>query len=100
MTAVAAEPPAAAAAAALFDAILPRQAEPEDCWQDQALCAQVDAELFYPEKGGSTREAKSICAGCPVRMECLEYAMDRGEHFGIWGGLSERERRRLRWRVA
>ncbi len=65
-------------------------------WQERALCAQTDPEAFFPEKGGSTREAKRICAGCEVRAECLEYALAQDERFGIWGGLSERERRRLR----
>ena len=65
-------------------------------WQQQALCAQTDPEAFFPEKGGSTREAKSICLSCEVREECLEYALANDERFGIWGGLSERERRRLR----
>lgn len=65
-------------------------------WQERALCAQTDPEAFFPEKGGSTREAKRICAGCDVRAECLDYALAHDERFGIWGGLSERERRRLR----
>jgi len=65
-------------------------------WQERALCAQTDPEAFFPEKGGSTREAKRICAGCDVRAECLEYALANDERFGIWGGLSERERRRVR----
>jgi len=65
-------------------------------WQEQALCAQTDPEAFFPEKGGSTREAKRICTGCDVRTECLEYALAHDERFGIWGGLSERERRRLK----
>lgn len=64
-------------------------------WTYSALCLQVDADLFYPEKGGSTREAKRICASCPVRAECLVFALENVERFGIWGGLSERERRRL-----
>jgi WhiB family redox-sensing transcriptional regulator len=68
--------------------------EPE--WQERALCAQTDPEAFFPEKGGSTREAKRICSGCDVRAECLDYALAHDERFGIWGGLSERERRRLR----
>ncbi|WP_449277095.1 WhiB family transcriptional regulator [Leucobacter sp. GX24907] len=65
-------------------------------WQADALCAQTDPEAFFPEKGGSTREAKRICEGCEVRSECLEYALENDERFGIWGGLSERERRKLR----
>ncbi|TQM15163.1 WhiB family redox-sensing transcriptional regulator [Pseudonocardia kunmingensis] len=73
------------------------QEEPEEQdWQERALCAQTDPEAFFPEKGGSTREAKRICSGCEVRAECLEYALAHDERFGIWGGLSERERRRLR----
>ena len=71
-----------------------RRQEPD--WQERALCAQTDPEAFFPEKGGSTREAKRICSGCEVRAECLEYALAHDERFGIWGGLSERERRRLR----
>ena len=65
-------------------------------WQADALCAQTDPEAFFPEKGGSTREAKRICQACAVRDECLEYALEHDERFGIWGGLSDRERRRLK----
>jgi WhiB family redox-sensing transcriptional regulator len=65
-------------------------------WQERALCAQTDPEAFFPEKGGSTREAKKICTDCEVKAECLDYALANDERFGIWGGLSERERRRLR----
>jgi len=65
-------------------------------WQADALCAQTDPEAFFPEKGGSTRDAKRICESCEVRSECLEYALANDERFGIWGGLSERERRKLR----
>ena len=68
-------------------------------WQERALCAQTDPEAFFPEKGGSTREAKKVCTGCEVRAECLEYALANDERFGIWGGLSERERRKLKRRV-
>ena len=65
-------------------------------WQTDALCAQTDPEAFFPEKGGSTREAKRVCESCTVRTECLEYALQQDERFGIWGGLSERERRKLK----
>jgi len=68
-------------------------------WQERALCAQTDPEAFFPEKGGSTREAKKVCTRCDVRAECLEYALAHDERFGIWGGLSERERRKLKKRV-
>jgi len=65
-------------------------------WQERALCAQTDPEAFFPEKGGSTREAKKVCRACEVQAECLEYALGHDERFGIWGGMSERERRRLK----
>lgn len=68
-------------------------------WQDRALCAQTDPEAFFPEKGGSTREAKKVCLTCDVRTDCLEYALMNDERFGIWGGLSERERRKLKKRA-
>ena len=91
---------------ALTEVIVPltqvvvRQEDADDVgWQDQALCAQTDPEAFFPEKGGSTREAKRVCRGCEVRAECLEYALENDERFGIWGGLSERERRRIKRQV-
>lgn len=67
----------------------------ELAWQEYALCAETDAEAFFPEKGGSTREAKKVCRSCEVRAACLEYALEHEERFGIWGGMSERERRKL-----
>nr|WP_324613310.1 WhiB family transcriptional regulator [Mycobacteroides chelonae] len=65
-------------------------------WQERGLCKEVDPEIFFPEKGGSTREAKAVCQRCPVRDACLEEALAQDERFGIWGGLSERERRHLK----
>jgi WhiB family transcriptional regulator, redox-sensing transcriptional regulator len=65
-------------------------------WQERANCLGVDPDLFFPERGASTKEAKGVCRGCEVRVDCLEYALSNGEKFGIWGGLSERERRRVR----
>lgn len=64
-------------------------------WADQALCAQTDPETFYPEKGGTNTQAKAICGDCMVASECLDYALTNNEHFGVWGGLSEHERRGL-----
>jgi WhiB family transcriptional regulator, redox-sensing transcriptional regulator len=69
-------------------------------WQRQANCMGVDPDLFFPERGASTREAKEVCRGCVVREDCLEFALTNGEKFGIWGGMSERERRRIRRRRA
>jgi len=80
----------------------PRSVDDDDtalAWQAEALCAQTDPEAFFPEKGGSTRDAKKICTTCEVKGECLEYALQNDERFGIWGGLSERERRKLRRRA-
>ena len=65
-------------------------------WQDKALCAQVDPELWFPLKGRSNREAKAICMQCPVRAECLQYALDNDISHGIFGGLSDRQRRARR----
>lgn len=65
-------------------------------WIAQGACHGKDPDLFFPGQGESTREAKAVCAGCPVREQCLDYALEHGEKFGIWGGTSERERRRLR----
>jgi WhiB family redox-sensing transcriptional regulator len=74
----------------------PSTKPPDDAWRERALCAQTDPEAFFPEKGGSTREAKKVCMSCDVRAECLHYALTHDERYGIWGGTSERERRRLR----
>ncbi|MEM9714671.1 MAG: WhiB family transcriptional regulator [Actinomycetota bacterium] len=65
-------------------------------WWELSNCLGVDPDLFFPERGASTREAKEVCRGCVVREDCLEYALVNGEKFGIWGGMSERERRRIR----
>ncbi len=65
-------------------------------WQARANCMGVDPDLFFPERGASTKEAKEVCRGCVVQGDCLEFALENGEKFGIWGGMSERERRRLR----
>ena len=65
-------------------------------WQAEGLCRWRPDINFFPERGDNTRDAKAVCRGCPVRPECLEYALDNGDKFGIWGGMSERERRRLR----
>ena len=82
-----------------WSAWLEPEAGGELSWQERSLCAQTDPEAFFPEKGGSTREAKKVCVGCEVRAECLEYALANDERFGIWGGLSERERRKLKKRA-
>lgn len=70
--------------------------EEEISWRERALCAQTGPEFFFPEAGGSAREAKRICLGCEERVRCLEYALVNDERFGVWGGLSENERKGLR----
>lgn len=68
-------------------------------WHEAAACRGINPDLFFPQRGASTREAKEVCRGCVVRGECLEYALTPPtEKFGIWGGTSERERRALRRR--
>lgn len=72
----------------------PSTAEP---WMDDALCAQADADMFFPEgQGASAAEAKRLCALCPVQDECLSFALEHRLYYGVWGGLTDKQRRRLR----
>ncbi len=64
-------------------------------WRSQALCKGIDPEVFYPISDEEADEAKSICGSCSVRLMCLEYALASRERDGIWGGATERERRRI-----
>jgi WhiB family redox-sensing transcriptional regulator len=64
-------------------------------WLDDGLCSQTDPEAFFPDNGASSRAAKQVCQACEVRAECLQYALDHNISFGVWGGLTDRERRRL-----
>ena len=66
-----------------------------DAWQEFSHCIGEDLDMFMPERGASTDAAKAICAKCVVREECLEYSIVNKEQFGIWGGLDERERRKI-----
>lgn len=68
----------------------------ELAWQAKARCLEKPTEIFFPERGGSSAAARAICSECPVRRECLDYALRNREQFGIWGGTGERERRKLR----
>lgn len=78
--------------------------EPAPEWMAEAVCAQTDPELFFPEKGGdgtcTTSIARRVCASCPVRVACLEHALDTGQAHGVWGGKTPRERREIRHRRA
>jgi WhiB family redox-sensing transcriptional regulator len=66
-------------------------------WRKRAACRGLDNEIFYPssDEDFDAAEAKEICAECPVRQACLEHALAHREHEGIWGGMTERERRRI-----
>lgn len=81
-----------------LDSTIERYPIPEldETWKDRANCIGVDTDLFFPGRGESNQRALAVCKGCEVRQACLDYAMARGEKFGIWGGTSERQRRRLR----
>lgn len=77
----------------LYQAEFETEANDDDDWRQEGQCSQTDPELFFPEQGGSsTREAQKICLGCKVAEQCLEFAIANNEQFGIWGGLTRRER--------
>lgn len=65
-------------------------------WRERAACRGMVTDLWYPEASANAREVKAACAVCPVQAECLAFALDNGERFGVWGGKSEKQRRRLR----
>jgi WhiB family redox-sensing transcriptional regulator len=72
-------------------------ADRSPAWMESAACQYVDSDLFFPERGGSGKDAKRICRQCPVRRECLAYALSALDRLdGIWGGLTESERREPR----
>lgn len=68
-------------------------------WVARAVCSSVDPELFFPNRGESPVEAKAVCRSCPVRRECLEFALETNQTYGIWGGTSDQERRRIKRNV-
>jgi WhiB family redox-sensing transcriptional regulator len=61
-------------------------------WMESASCAGVDSAIFFVDEGRSVARARSVCRACPVRQDCLDYALTNGERYGVWGGLTERER--------
>lgn len=73
-----------------------RRAPLTEPWKNEAICAQTDPSLFFPEAGDDGREAKAVCYRCPVRRACLVYALKNDENHGVWGGMTVRERRALR----
>lgn len=86
--------PALTPAVQQFDPEPPNTERPG--WHTQAACRTLNPNIFYPERGTPTGEAKQVCADCPVQPACLMFALDHHEMFGIWGGKSERQRRDLR----
>jgi WhiB family transcriptional regulator, redox-sensing transcriptional regulator len=64
-------------------------------WRTKAACHGLDPQVFYPETDEDGEQAKQVCAACPVQGACLEYALGRREKEGVWGGCTERERRRI-----
>ncbi len=64
-------------------------------WRDAAAC-RGSTQIFFPEQGGNWKDPKELCMSCPVRVECLDFALRSGEKHGIWGGKSERQRREMR----
>lgn len=68
---------------------------PESTWMHRAVCRGLSSELFYPDDKCGSEAAKLVCSACPVRAECLEYALELHERWGVWGGTSEHERRRI-----
>lgn len=74
-----------------FDAVA---GEPE-WWHRQAACAETDPDAFFPDRGGSAHEAKRVCSSCDVAEQCLNYALDHDQNFGVWGGMTPPERHRL-----
>jgi WhiB family redox-sensing transcriptional regulator len=64
-------------------------------WRQRAACRGLDADIFYPVSDDDAYHAQAVCNACPVRQPCLEHALTFREREGIWGGLTERERRRL-----
>ncbi len=64
-------------------------------WRQRAACRGVDPDIFYPLTDEGAEDAKAVCAQCAVRESCLEWALSNRERDGVWGGATERERRRI-----
>jgi WhiB family redox-sensing transcriptional regulator len=76
--------------------VLPVELEP---WQDRANCIGTDPELFFPKAGKRSEEAQEVCSRCPVMSQCLEYALSHNDRYGVWGGLSEADRKRQKLHI-
>ena len=74
---------------------LPQQVSPPDTWQERSACYGLDPEIFFPTTEEEAGLALSYCALCTVREVCLAWALQSGERYGVWGGTTEQQRRRL-----
>jgi WhiB family transcriptional regulator, redox-sensing transcriptional regulator len=79
---------------------LPREVSPPDSWQDRSACYGLDPEIFFPTTEEEAGLALSYCGLCPVRETCLAWAVYNGERYGVWGGTTEQQRRRIIRQVA
>ena len=87
----------------LFDSIDPALTVPiteERPWAVFAACKDRDPDVFFPSGPGEEREAIRVCSGCAVRVDCLEFALEARVRFGVWGGLTEKQRRSLIRQIA
>ena len=74
---------------------LPSNPSPPDMWQDRAACFGIDPDVFFPTSEEEAAPALAYCGGCGIRGMCLAWALKNGERYGVWGGLTEQQRRRL-----
>lgn len=79
---------------------LPANPSPPDMWQDRAACFGIDPDIFFPISEEEAGPALTYCGACRIREECLAWALKNGERYGVWGGMTEQQRRRLARRVA
>ena len=79
---------------------LPPDPSPPDMWQDRAACFGIDPDVFFPISEEEAGPALAYCGSCRIREECLAWALKNGERYGVWGGMTEQQRRRLARRVA
>ena len=79
---------------------LPADPSPPDFWQDRAACFGIDPDVFFPITEDQAESALAFCNVCRIREDCLAWALKNGERYGVWGGMTEQQRRRVQRRVA
>ena len=80
--------------------VLPADPSPPDVWQERSACFGIDPDVFFPISEEEAGPALAFCSACTIRSECLSWALKNGERYGVWGGLTEQQRRRLTRQVA